>query len=52
VPKALRYGLTGVDRVYPTRGTVVDGRSVVVEVAHDAMREAVQLSFGWVLDPD
>jgi hypothetical protein len=33
--------------------TVADGRSVVVEVAHDArIREAVQLSFGRVLHPD
>lgn len=33
--------------------TVVDGRSVVVEIAHDArIREAVQLSFGRVLHPD
>jgi hypothetical protein len=33
--------------------TVADGRSVVVEIAHDArIREAVQLSFGRVLHPD
>jgi len=33
--------------------TVSDGRSVVVEVAHDArIREAVQLSFGRVLHPE
>jgi hypothetical protein len=33
--------------------TVADGRSIVVEVAHDArIREAVQLSFGRVLHPD
>src|SRR5512133_539440 len=33
--------------------TVADGRSVIVEVAHDArIREAVQLSFGRVLYPD
>jgi hypothetical protein len=33
--------------------TVADGRTVVVEVAHDArIREAVQLSFGRVLHPD
>jgi hypothetical protein len=33
--------------------TVAEGRSVVVEVAHDArIREAVQLSFGRVLHPD
>ena len=33
--------------------TMTDGRSVVVEVAHDArIREAVQLSFGRVLHPD
>ena len=33
--------------------TVADGRSVVVEVAHDArIREPVQLSFGRVLHPD
>jgi hypothetical protein len=33
--------------------TVTDGRTVVVEVAHDArIREAVQLSFGRVLHPD
>jgi hypothetical protein len=33
--------------------TVADGRSVVVEVAHDArIREAVQLSFGRVLHPE
>jgi hypothetical protein len=33
--------------------TVADGRSVVVEVARDArIRQAVQLSFGWVLHPD
>ena len=33
--------------------TMTDGRSVVVEVAHDArIREAVQLSFGRVLHPE
>lgn len=33
--------------------TVADGRSVVVEIAHDArIRESVQLSFGRVLHPD
>ena len=33
--------------------TVAGGRSVVVEIAHDArIREAVQLSFGRVLHPD
>ena len=33
--------------------TVADGRSVVVEIAHDArIREAVQLSIGRVLHPD
>jgi hypothetical protein len=33
--------------------TVADGRSVVVEVAHDArIREAAQLSFGRMLHPD
>jgi hypothetical protein len=33
--------------------TVADGRTIVVEVAHDArIREAVQLSFGRVLHPD
>ena len=33
--------------------TVADGRTVVVEVAHDArIREAVQLSLGRVLHPD
>jgi hypothetical protein len=33
--------------------TVADGRSVVVEIAHDArIREAVQLSFARVLHPD
>jgi hypothetical protein len=33
--------------------TVADGRSVVVEVAHDArIREVVQLSFGRVLHPE
>jgi hypothetical protein len=33
--------------------TVSDGRSVVVEVAHDArIREAVQLSFGRVFHPE
>ena len=33
--------------------TVTDGRSVVVEIAHDArIRESVQLSFGRVLHPD
>jgi hypothetical protein len=32
--------------------TVADGRSVVVEIAHDArVRESVQLSFGRVLIP-
>jgi hypothetical protein len=32
--------------------TVADGRSVVVEIAHDArIRESVQLSFGRVLIP-
>jgi hypothetical protein len=47
----------GVDRRGPgfTRLAVTeaDGRTVVVEVAHDArIREAVQLSFGRVLHPD
>ena len=33
--------------------TVADGRSVVVEIAHDARsRESVQLSFGRLLHPD
>jgi hypothetical protein len=33
--------------------TVADGRSVVVEIAHDArIRESVELSFGPVLHPD
>jgi hypothetical protein len=33
--------------------TVADGRSVVIEIAHDArIRESVQLSFGRVLHPD
>jgi hypothetical protein len=33
--------------------TVADGRSVVVEIAHDArIRESLQLSFGGVLHPD
>jgi hypothetical protein len=44
--------LTGVDLGSQLAVTVADGRSVVVEIAHDArIRQAVQPSFGWVLDP-
>ena len=46
--------MTGVDLGSPDFAvTVADGRSVVVEIAHDArVRESVQLSFGRVLHPD
>lgn len=51
-PKVPRYGLTGVDLGSQLAVTVAGGRSVVVEIAHDArIRQAVQPSFGWVLDP-
>jgi hypothetical protein len=46
--------LIGVDLGSPRLAvTVADGRSVVVEIAHDArIRESVQVSFGRVLHPD